>query len=106
MGLKQFPLLDCPQVKHRSGGRITLSKLEKLEMTDETTVSKHRKFYDELRDLLRKYNAEFLATDDGRPYGNHSGVIEISFTESYWSDTFTYIDEELKYPSRLENDDS
>ena len=37
----------------------------------------------ELKELLKKHNAELSVTDDGKPWGLHSGVCEIYINESW-----------------------
>lgn len=34
-------------------------------------------FFRDLQSVLNKHRAELRVTDDGRPYGMHSGVVEV-----------------------------
>ena len=56
--------------------------------------SRHGAFMIELRALLKKFNVTMRATDDGEPYGQHSPLIEIEFSDPYASYEVAYIDHE------------
>ena len=42
-------------------------------------------FRQDWAELLAKYNAECVVTDDGKPYGQHSGIC-IIYIPSIWKD--------------------
>jgi tetrahydromethanopterin S-methyltransferase subunit F len=37
----------------------------------------HKPFFDELKAVLKKYDVELIARDNGKPYGAHTPLIEI-----------------------------
>lgn len=43
-------------------------------------------FRRELAELLRKHGAEIQVTDDGRPYGLHSGICRVTMEGKYDKD--------------------
>lgn len=51
-----------------------------------TAKEREAHFRRELAELLQKHGAELQVTDDGRPYGMHSGVCRISMDGKWDAD--------------------
>ncbi|MDP1650508.1 MAG: hypothetical protein Q8M01_20230 [Rubrivivax sp.] len=51
-----------------------------------TAVERERAFRDDLAALLKKHNAELAVTDDGRSYGMHRGIAEVTMMSEWDED--------------------
>jgi hypothetical protein len=48
-----------------------------------TAAEREAAFRADFEELLKRHKAEFDVTDDGRPYGLHSGVAEVTMISEY-----------------------
>lgn len=48
-----------------------------------TSKEREESFRKDLKELLNKYDAELEITDDGRPYGMHSGIVIVLMNSEY-----------------------
>lgn len=51
-----------------------------------TAAEREAAFREDFEALLKRHKAEFDVTDDGRPYGMHSGVAEITMSGEWDED--------------------
>lgn len=62
-----------------------------------TSKEREESFRKDLKELLDKHKAEMDITDDGRPYGMHSGEVRIYMDGEYCKETFECIKEYTEF---------
>lgn len=51
-----------------------------------TAKEREELFRKDLKELLEKHKAELVITDDGKPYGMHNPIVNISMFQEYDKD--------------------
>ena len=62
-----------------------------------TAAEREAEFRADLDALLKRHSAEIDITDDGKPWGMHSGVVRISMGSKYTDDYLTCLAEYAEF---------